>query len=291
MMASDGVTGCYPDHPATATGQAVDTTGADGARQQRQRAVRHCRRCDRDRAVPEQIAAYGLPTCHRCTRKHARKHNRSRYRRQPCTDCGGPKPRGRGHRYCRACQARRQQPQPRHCKDCGAEVGPRRYTCDACQRELHRYNSRAWANTHRDKVREASRRYARTHPEVVEAAWRRRYAALKADPKAWADYLESARFQYRLKAERDGRPVAPVPEERYPQASPHWRVEDPEPLRELVREWMRDSDQADLARTAGVSDRLIYRLLHESDSRITVAAADRIVTALGLHLDLLEVQA
>jgi hypothetical protein len=294
MDAASGGVAALPGHDHPSTRPAGDTTGADSAGRPGQQAVRDCRRCGRPRRVPDQIARTGYPTCHECTAAHREAYNRAYSLSQlRCSGCGGPKPEGQGRRYCPSCaEARRREAAQRraparYCRYCGVPVAPRRHACEDCKLERKRAANRRWIRLHRAESAAAQRRYAARHPERAAAATRRWYAEVKRDPERYAALLETHRMGERLRAERNGHPLPPVPEDQYPAASPHWRLEDPEPLRELVRDWTRGSDQAELARTAGVSDRLIYRLLHE-DSGITVAAADRLLMAMGLHLDLLE---
>ena len=152
--------------------------------------------------------------------------------------------------------------------------------------ERRRASSRAWNLAHRKQMAEAQRRYAETHREELRASTRRWYRAMRQDPERLEHFRETQRMGRRLKLERDGRPMQPVPEERYPAASSKWTA-DAEPVRQLVRDWISSGGtSAELAKSAGVSERLLYRLLHE-DGNVSVAAADRIVVALGLHLDLL----
>lgn len=258
--------------------------------------TRRCRRCGRAKTVGKGIGATGIPTCHACTARHKREEAVDYHLRahptQPCSRCGGPKPRGKGRRLCDTCLH-----PPRRCEGCGAEVPARHKVCAACKRARKRESSRRWNAAHPEKVAKARREWVERHPDRYQHAQRAWYERLKADPVAYADYLELRRMDHRLRAERDGRPLPPVPEHRYPAVATRWSL-DPEPLRQLVLEYLAqdEGDNGDrvrpytaetLGRAAGVSARLIYRLLHEPDKRISVVAADRLAVALGTHLDLL----
>lgn len=201
------------------------------------------------------------------------------------------------------------------CDTCRRARNRARYEANA---ERVKAKSRAWYAANRERALESQRRYAAAHrAEACERArrWyeanreqrleslkdyrqreetrerqrayqREHYWRVKADAKAYARYLEERRLQRRLLAERKGCPLPPVPEERYPAASTKWTAAAA-PMRELVREWIGSGGTgAELAAASGVSERLLHRLLHE-DSNVSVAAADRIALALGLHLDLI----
>lgn len=194
---------------------------------------------------------------------------------------------------CDGC--RTQDPQPKRapklrCR-CGAPLpSPLRRACDACKAatlERRRAHNRAWNRNHPDVGRAAQRRYAARHPDRVRALSRAWYHAVRADPVALVRYREDQRMRARLLAERLGRPLPPVPESDYPEASTQWTL-PAGPLRTLVRDWLRDDDldQSTLARAAGVSERLLYRLLHEEGEGVSVAAADRLLVTMGSHLDL-----
>jgi hypothetical protein len=75
-----------------------------------------------------------------------------------------------------------------------------------------------------------------------------------------------------------GRKVEPV--------NARWTM-DASTLRGQVRAWLIENDASEehLAESAGVSDRLIRRLLHEN-AQVSVWAADRLAMTMGLHLEL-----
>lgn len=193
----------------------------------------------------------------------------------------------------------------------------RRTVCDTCQRERKNERDRqryakdseskrkraaAYYAEHRDQVLARQRAWDQSHREEKSAKNRESYyrdheatlerkraerEAIRRDPQRWAAKLEYYRMWRRLRAELAGRPMAPVPEHRYPAANNQWTMEAGQ-LRALVSGWLDSGETlAELAHCAEVSERLLYRLLHE-DARVSVAAADRIVMALGLHLDLLD---
>jgi hypothetical protein len=174
----------------------------------------------------------------------------------------------------------------------------RRYRAE--HRETFLRHQREWkqrlrADTERYETylaaeRERKRIWAAANPERKLAQQRASYRRLRADPERWARTLETHRLGYRLRAEQAGTPVVPVSEETYERrngathAGPRL---DPAPLRQLIHE-AEDAGwtQRELADASGVSERLLYRVLHE-DSRVTAWAADRVLVTLGLHLDLI----
>jgi hypothetical protein len=293
MDADNGGVAAPPGHDHPSTRPAGDTTGAASARQSGQRSARHpdaYRRCPHADALPGR--RYVCADCQRRRRTEAR-----RARRPPrYCGCGSPRPLRPGRRVCAACrkagrrrwtetQKARRRAALRRC-GCGAPLARRRRICPNCQRERRREYRRQWLARpgNRAKQNAARRRWDQRHPEY-RYQWAARHYA---DPAKRQALLESQRMAQRLLRERRGEELRPIPEERYPGANPKWRLEDPEPLRQLVREWLAaGTAETDLAGAAGVSARLIYRLLHEG-SGITVASADRLLMAMGLHLDLLE---
>lgn len=150
---------------------------------------------------------------------------------------------------CRACGGRKQR-------------GARRHLCNDCRRiptdERHRI---------------AVGRY---------------YETLRADPKRWAAFLEQKRLESRLRLERQGRPARPISPERYPGPFLRWRIE-PAPLVKAMRRWLMATGESGpvLARRADVSFRLIEAHLCGERNTISVDAADRIATSIGLHLDVI----
>jgi hypothetical protein len=147
----------------------------------------------------------------------------------------------------------------------------------------------AWRAGYLERERERMRRKRLEDPEHQRELERAYYQRVRSDPRRWAEVLERQRMYYRLRAMRAGEPIAPVPEHRYPEASTQWTM-DAELLRRTVRRWMADEgpwgeSEALLAERAGVSPRLLYRLLHE-DGKVSIDAADRIAWAMGLHLEL-----
>lgn len=202
--------------------------------------------------------------------------------------CGDPKPHGSGRRLCDAC-ATPATPVVR-CAGCGVELpSARRRRCDACKATAHRAKierSQRWNLAHPETMRAAHARYRARHPDRIRVAQRRWTSAVAADPARLERLRETKRLGARLRAERNGRPLPPVAPERYANPSYKWKV-PAGPLREQLREQVSLGEHAALAADAGVSERLLYRLLHENLEHISVVAADRIAIALGLHLDLL----
>lgn len=212
-------------------------------------------------------------------------------RRTPCPHADQLPP---GFTVCKAChrerdaERKRQQRQPRRCA-CGAVLDKFKRTCPDCQAQREREYRREWLERpgNRERANASRRRWYRRHPEVQ----RRWVLERRKDPEKLAQMRETARMSARLYRERNGHPSAPVPEQAYPPASTQWTT-DAEPVRRLVQ-GVLDSGwtSRELALASGVSEKLIYRLVHEGANGVTVAAADRIVVTLGLHLDLLEATA
>ena len=54
--------------------------------------------------------------------------------RKPCSKCGGPKPPGRGLRYCAECERKPDYNEPTQCHGCGStDKRPKRQYCDECK--------------------------------------------------------------------------------------------------------------------------------------------------------------
>jgi hypothetical protein len=201
--------------------------------------------------------------------------------RTVCDDCARQRGRQRS-------QVKRDTAPPRLCRFCEVNlVAKYCRTCDDCQRELRRDTRGRWLAVPDNRAKQNASRatWAARNPD-----YRRRWLAERwRDPAKRAADLEVQRMSSRLWREKHGLTGRPVPESRYPGASPHWRLEphQVEELRHLVRLHLRaGGGLQELGRASRVSARLLYRLLHEQESRITVAAADRVAMALGLHLDL-----
>jgi hypothetical protein len=131
-------------------------------------------------------------------------------------------------------------------------------------------------------------------------ASRRRYAKMKADPAAYADYLARTRMNYRLRRERQGLPVRPGKRA----AVDAWRQDTgkhglpPEPLLEWLRAVIeREAPEAGLsandpaerigldtqalAHQLGVDTRAIWRIQHGEHATVSLAVADRLLTNYG----------
>jgi hypothetical protein len=118
----------------------------------------------------------------------------------------------------------------------------------------------------------------------VRTTQRDGYARRREDPEWLERRREYERIYHEAKRREAGIEARVWVHGRpYPDASTKW-VTDAEPIRELVRDW--PGTISALAKRAGVSDRLLVRLRNEGGN-VTVAAADRIALAAGLHLDLL----
>jgi hypothetical protein len=150
---------------------------------------------------------------------------------------------------------------PKPCRICGGRKpkGARRHLCNFCRR------------TEAESHRVASARY---------------YDRLKADPERYAAFLEAKRMQYRLRRERDGNPSRPVPAERYPKASKWWRL-PAAPLRTPIASWLEENDAtvSELAENARLDFMVVHRILAGTKDVVLVDTADRLLTAVGLHLD------
>jgi hypothetical protein len=196
-------------------------------------------------------------------------------------------------RRCRVCGA------DRLCPDEIRRNGPA--TCQACvpaQRNAHR---RRWAAANPERQREYDRRWRESHPEQARetsARWKREHPE---------QVNEQQRMAYRMRAEREGRAVKPVPAEIYehrygPSTGAGQSLNiDAAPLARVLRGWVDDEGVNDhygerhdglhtsvrLARTSGVSARTIGRIRAGETTRVSVIAADRLALAMGTHLDLI----
>lgn len=239
-------------------------------------------------------------------------------RRQPFCACGAPVTPPRT-RYCsdgcaRAAARRRHRladaARPKRDR---AAYARERYQIVKADPELHARRleaQRRYAATHRERARESQRQWKErlradaerfeayleaerqrkrtVDPERKRAQQRASYWRLRANPKRWAHFLETHRLAYRLRCEQAGRPVAPVPAEKYPQASRHWRM-PVAPIIAAIDARLVNGELSghNLAEACGVPQRTIRRLRNEQQM-VSVSVADRILIGLGLHLDLLE---
>jgi DNA-binding Xre family transcriptional regulator len=152
-----------------------------------------------------------------------------------------------------------------------------------------RQKSRDWYYANKERHQERVAAWKAAHPGKQEEYQRNHYARKKLNRKQWAEYLEESRLRARLKAEREGRPFAPVPLDEYRKRygtgdGPHNTVAA-ESLRPFVVRALRTGTEAELARRAGVSDKRI-REIGQGVERISLGTADRLCVALGLTLSL-----
>lgn len=128
--------------------------------------------------------------------------------------------------------------------------------------------------------RETKRLDARTIPDyhARKAEASRRYRErLKADPKRYAEFLESRRLSEKIRREREGKAIRGG--KRDPDNS--GRELPVEPLRGWLAS--RSETNAQIAAASGLDERTIYRIRKESKV-VRVPAADAILTAFGYHL-------
>jgi hypothetical protein len=207
--------------------------------------------------------AEGLPgkriVCDACKRaRHsARDRERDRQRRRVCP-------------YCQT-----------------AVLTKHRRVCDACKLQHRREQRQQWLARpgNAEKMRVYRRAWTARHPGQ-SWAWAQ---ARRQDPAQLARELETARMASRLWREKNGKVVRPVAAEDYAQANRHWRT-PAAPVLALIDAFLAETGlpEKELAALAGVSPRLLYRLHYEHQEMLTVATADRLLLALGSHLDLVE---
>jgi hypothetical protein len=117
----------------------------------------------------------------------------------------------------------------------------------------------------------ARERYAKDAQDPVKLELRREYQRIWGEAQRRARGIPERQWVH-------GRQVEAV--------NARWTM-DASTLRAQVRVWLIEhhASEEQLADSAGVSDRLIRRLLHE-DARVSVWAADRLALTMGLHLEL-----
>jgi hypothetical protein len=159
-------------------------------------------------------------------------------------------------------------------RGCNPLVCGRRH-CTACGRWRHGLD---FACNRREPLMLAGR---------CRTCMRRQQRAARRDPQRGELRREYQRIWAEGKRRRLGIPARHWQRGRlYKAPSAKWTV-PAEPIRRLVTEQLRYEDARTLARRAGVTPRLLHRLLHEAPAGLSVAAADRLAVALGLHLDLI----
>jgi hypothetical protein len=120
---------------------------------------------------------------------------------------------------------------------------------------------------------------------------RRRYAKMKADPAAYADYLARARMNYRLRQEARGRKPRTgsslaIDAYRTSAGGGADRHLDPEPLRAwlraaLAQEARHDVDFAHFCQRIGWGDRQLRAILGGQYATVSLHTADRLLTNYG----------
>lgn len=185
-----------------------------------------------------------------------------------------------------------------HCPRCGRVRLARdwRQLCPDCHAEAKRRQLariKAWQDERRELVRDYQRRY-----------WKR----LKTDPKRWAERREIQRMNYRLRAERNGRPIPPITESAYSNGSGASVPSGTVPavlIAPLIREWLGEfggrvltnsdfgapegkgdigAGRTELAALAGISERTVREILKGKRETVQFVTADRLCAALNVPL-------
>lgn len=242
--------------------------------------VRHCPDCDEDRLVPVQMREKAV-YCERCLKQRARQQAKRHYqanRERVLADVATYR-----RTHAEELRAKKREHYQRNREKIRAQQSAYyRETRDAAQER-----SRRWYEANRDKHRESARRYREAHREEVRARNRRWYDAIMADPERAEERRELARMDARLRAEKNGQPMPPVPRPVYlkrygrgHQGHGHERI-DAAPLvphlREIsnVKGWTKGLD---------IDASTVYAILHGELQQITIRDADVLSVALGLPL-------
>lgn len=188
-------------------------------------------------------------------------------KRDPCADCGGIKPPGHGRRVCDKCSAQRRAAKAarrrakRHycCRMCGVETGIPWATCRICH------------------LRSRYRRKQRM--KAYRASWDRKHRGRQNRAKR-----EARKMDYRLKRERDGKPVTRRPPNGYAPGRYNgaYAQISAEPLLPHLSHRLSDTSSTALGEVANVDPYKIECIVQSKTATIALASADRLCVALGV---------
>jgi hypothetical protein len=244
--------------------------------------TRHCEQCETDALVPAQITAKAR-FCKACLKARARAYAQRHYAENRDKVRAAVRAYRESHAeeiaaYKRAhYQANREEIRAK-------QAAHYRENKQAGQERSHR-----WYVANRDRHKEATRRYRETHRELVRERNRRWYQDLMADPERRQARLELARMDGRLRAEKQGGQLKPVPlgvyRKRYGTGRGHTQTRvNAAPLRRLLRE---APDLDALAQVTGLSASFLQRVAAGRYEAVSVPDADTICCAFGLPMSLI----
>lgn len=220
-----------------------------------------CEKCNRAPKVPGQGQRY----CADC--KEAAEWARTRKRetravvtRRPCLMCGGVKEPGHGRDFCLKCKAKRRK--KRTCMSCPAEIEAPARKCTRCRALA--------AEAKRQYERERHRRNRKLHPEWY-AKRRKRYKD-----------NQGARMRHRLRAEKAGRPIAPV--SVLPHNNGGATYYPAAPLVPFMRQYVAEADVTVLGEAAHVRALTLTQVLNGEITELRDFQADRLCMAMGLQM-------
>jgi len=188
--------------------------------------------------------------------------------RKPCIDCGGIKEPGHGRRLCTKCVAKRKLARAvrrkamRHyyCRGCGVETGRPWATCDACHAKA--------IERRKERMKVYRARWNRTH--------RRRRRMSKVE-------RENRKIDYRLKREREGKPVTRKPPNGVLKRWDGAYVEvSAAPLLPYLERRLSETPSTVLGEVAKVNPTRLESIVQLKASTIALGAADRLCVELGV---------
>jgi hypothetical protein len=201
-----------------------------------------------------------------------KRQTRTLVKRLPCEICGGVKEPGHGRVICLKCKAARKP--KRTCMSCPALIDAPARKCESCRAIV--------AETKREYERERHRRNRREHPEWYSRdRKRKRKRTTKKDN-------EGARMRHRLRAERAGRPIAPV--DALPKVRARAYHVPAGPLVPFLRQALAETDLTVLGKMAHMRPFDIGRVITGEVAELRDWQADRLCIAMGLQFNLLYVQ-
>jgi len=220
-----------------------------------------CEKCGRAPKVPGQGQRFCVDCKAAAEWAAARKRQTRVVRdRRPCVICGGVKDPGKGRDFCLKCKAARRK--VRRCMRCPAEIPFPKKLCESCKAESVRKRREYDIARHR--------RYREKHGDPRVGKYKR-----KPD-------REGARMRHRLRAEREGRVIPPVPvlphnsgrAVRYPLA----------PLLPFMRQYIAERDITELSETGHVRCQTLQQMLDGTLTELRDFQADRLCMAMGLQM-------
>jgi hypothetical protein len=231
-----------------------------------------CTKCGRAPKVPGQGQRFCVD-CKETAEWAAQRKRQARVvrDRKPCVLCGGIKEPGHGRDFCLKCKAARTP--KRRCMSCPAQITPPRRKCDRCRAVA--------AEAKRESERLRHRRNRKLHPEWYVNE-QRRAKRRKRYKRTAGQAAEDARMRHRLREERKGRLIPPVPvlprndrgALRFPAA----------PLVPFMRQYVAEHDITQLGESAHVRPQTLQEVLDGQLTQLRDFQADRLCMAMGLQM-------